>query len=225
MAFWEHIIAWDKELLLFGNSFHTPFLDNVFLIFSGKLIWLPAVLVLIYTIVRTQRRDAVWTILFLALAIVLADQISSGLLKPLVARLRPTHEPTLAGLVQIVHGYKGGLYGFASSHAANATAVAVFTALLFRRKLYTWTISLWAVTNMYTRIYLGVHYPADIFCGILIGALAALSMFYLMKRFVPKTLSHSDDSHLDNCIYLFVGVVVVSIFAMMALNFYWEFLS
>ena len=93
MAFIEQIVEWDKQLLLLGNSFHTPFLDDFMLIFSGKLIWIPAAIAILYAVVRTQRRDALWVIVFLALAIVAADQLSSGVIKPLVARLRPTHEP------------------------------------------------------------------------------------------------------------------------------------
>ncbi|MGN0186348.1 MAG: phosphatase PAP2 family protein [Paludibacteraceae bacterium] len=225
MAFIEQMVEWDKQLLLLGNRFHTPFLDDFMFIFSGKLIWIPAAIAILYAIVRTQRRDALWVVLFLALAIVVADQLASGVIKPLAARLRPTHEPTLEGLVQVVHGYTGGRYGFVSSHAANACAVALFTSMLFRHRLYTWTITLWALFDMYTRIYLGVHYPGDIVCGALIGIVAALIAFALMKRFVPRTLTHSDDAHLNTCVYAIVAIVAVSVLCIAVFHGAWAILA
>ncbi len=225
ISFFEQIIEFDKQLLLLGNSFHTPFWDNFVLIFSGKIVWIPAVLAILYAIVRTQRRDAIWTILFLAIAIVLADQISSSVIKPLVCRWRPTHEPTLEGLVTVVHGYAGGRYGFVSSHAANACAVALFTSLIFRRKLYTITIWLWAVATMYSRVYLGVHYPGDIICGAVVGLLSAWVAYALMRRLRPQTLTHSDDPHLDRCVVIIASVVAASVVLIAALNQFWEALA
>ena len=225
MAFIEQIVEWDKQLLLLGNSFHTPFLDDFMLIFSGKLIWTPAAIAILYAVVRTQRRDALWVIVFLALAIVAADQLSSGVIKPLVARLRPTHEPTLAGLVQVVHDYTGGRYGFVSSHAANACAVALFTSLLFRRTIYSVTMTLWAGFDMYTRIYLGVHYPGDIICGAAIGIMVALAAFVLMKRFVPRTLTHTDETCMDRCVYAIVSVVAVSVLCIALFHHAWPILA
>ena len=72
--------------------------------------------------------------------------------------------------IHIVDGYQGGLYGFASSHAANTMATAFFIWLIFR-KIYRWTglIFVWAAIVIYTRIYLGVHYPGDILAGVLVG--------------------------------------------------------
>ncbi|MCI7337081.1 MAG: phosphatase PAP2 family protein [Bacteroidales bacterium] len=225
MAFIEQIVEWDKQLLLLGNSFHTPFLDDFMLIFSGKLIWIPAAIAILYAVVRTQRRDALWVIVFLALAIVAADQLSSGVIKPLVARLRPTHEPTLAGLVQVVHDYTGGRYGFVSSHAANACAVALFTSLLFRRTIYSVTMTLWAGFDMYTRIYLGVHYPGDIICGAAIGIMVALAAFALMKRFAPRTLTHTDEMCMDRCVYTIVSVVAVSVLCSALFHHAWPMLA
>ena len=77
MSWLESVIELDKQLLLFGNSFHSPFWDNFISIFSGKLVWIPAALAILYVIIRTEKRRSVWVLLFLVLTVVLTDQISS----------------------------------------------------------------------------------------------------------------------------------------------------
>jgi len=117
----------------------------------------------------------------------LSDQITVSLMKPLFARLRPSHDPALAGMVHIVNGYTGGLYGFASSHAANTFASALFLWLALKKTYHAirWIFA-WAVFVTYTRIYLGVHYPGDVVVGALVGLVCGLVGFraaqWLMDR-------------------------------------------
>lgn len=118
-----------------------------------------------------------------ALTIILSDQITTGLMKPYFARLRPSHEPSLEGMVHLVNNYKGAMYGFASSHAANTFGTAAFLWLLFRKsKPWMAWLFLWATLVSYTRIYLGVHYPADIVVGGLVGILCGWISFKLFGR-------------------------------------------
>ena len=105
----------------------------------------------------------------------------------------------------------GGRYGFVSSHAANSFAVALFTSLLFRRRLYTWTIFLWATANVYTRIYLGVHYPLDILGGAIVGLACGWLSFYVMQRIKPQLQRRMDDILLDKHIYLIISVLIISV--------------
>ncbi|MBO4593820.1 MAG: phosphatase PAP2 family protein, partial [Bacteroidaceae bacterium] len=104
----------------------------------------------------------------------------SGFCKPFFHRFRPSHEPALEGLVDLVNDRRGGLYGFISSHAANTFAVCTFVALYLRRHLATLTLILWACLSSYSRIYLGLHYPGDILAGALFGILTGLTMYGLM---------------------------------------------
>ncbi len=185
----EQLITLDKSLLVEINNNHSPFFDHFFWYVTNILIWLPAFATLIYSIIKTKKKDAIWIILGIGLTILIADQIASGLLKPLVERLRPTRDPSLEGMLHIVRGYTGGRFGFASSHAANSFGIALFTSLLFRYRWYTIGIFAWAVLFSYSRLYLGVHFPGDILCGMLIGLGAATFAFYLLKRFFPQTLA------------------------------------
>ena len=92
-------------------------------------------------------------------------------------------------LVDVVEGYRGGRYGFISSHAANTFAVCVFVSLLIRHKWVTFSMFLWAALCSYSRIYLGVHYPGDILFGmlwgILVGLLASVSCGWFLRRMSP----------------------------------------
>lgn len=186
----EHIISFDQKLLLTINGWHSPFFDDFFLVFSGKIIWFPTVLLFLFVLYRHENnfKNFGWALLFIILTIVLSDQISSGIIKPFFARLRPTHEPGLDRLIHVVHGYRGGLYGFVSSHAANSFAFALMSASLLRSKPYGIAIFSWAVITSYSRMYLGVHYPGDIIGGIIIGLFFGALCFWLMNKLSPKNI-------------------------------------
>ena len=125
-------------------------------------------------------------------AVGLADFTTSGIIKPLVCRLRPTHEPALEGMVHLVNGYTGGLYGFCSSHAANTMACGLLFSLLYKNKYATTGLMIWVALNCYSRMYLGVHYPGDILCGLLIGALLAALVYVVLARWVLTAWSPSE---------------------------------
>ena len=114
------------------------------------------------------------------IAVGLSDFVCSGVIKPIVCRLRPTHEPALDPL-HLVNGYTGGRYGFCSSHAANTMAVGLLFSLLYRNKIATAGLMTWVAMNCYSRMYLGVHYPSDIIVGLLIGALWAVLVFAALR--------------------------------------------
>ena len=148
---------------------------------SAKWSSLLLVLALIWVLLHQNRRHAVLVLVMLVLTVTLADQLSSGLIKHLVERLRPTHDPSLGNAVHVVNGYRGGMYGFVSSHAANFFAVATFLSLLVRHRLVTCSLFAWAVLQCYSRVYLGVHYPGDILGGIVVGVLVGFVVSCLMR--------------------------------------------
>lgn len=199
----QTILDLDKELLLFFNGLHTSWLDPVMILATKTISWLPLYLFLVYLIIKFKKWDTLFVLVGVALTIVLADQITSGFMKPFFARLRPSQDPALAGLVHLVNDYKGGLYGFASSHAANTFGTATLIFLLFRaRYRWIWLIFIWALLVSYTRIYLGVHYPGDIIVGALVGLACGLSGFlfanFLLRKFGKHpTLPNSHGLDLD----------------------------
>jgi undecaprenyl-diphosphatase len=168
----------DQQLFLFINSSNSPFFDQVMHAISGRLIWVPLYLaILIFLTVKFKRKFLV-ILIFIILAATLADQ-SSVFVKNIVLRLRPCHEPSLMGIVHLVNGECGGVYGFVSSHATNSFDVALLSLLFIKKRWYTISIILWASIIGYSRIYLGVHYPADVICGSLLGAFIGWSLYRL----------------------------------------------
>ncbi|MDQ1332248.1 MAG: undecaprenyl-diphosphatase [Bacteroidota bacterium] len=171
----------DQQLFLFLNSINSPFWDKVMFVLSGKVIWAPLYLgILIYIGIKYKKKFFL-ILPFIILAVALADQVSVQLFKNLFQRLRPCHEPSLEGMVHLVNGDCGGLYGFVSSHASNSFNVALISLLFIKKKWYTVSIISWAAIIGYSRIYLGVHYPGDVICGSLLGALIGWSMFKLYE--------------------------------------------
>lgn len=188
----DYLNSLDTGLFLFLNGLHSAFFDPIMYWLSNKLIWIPMYLAIVFFMIRRYKMRGVLMFFFIILVIVLCDQTASGLLKNLVQRLRPSHEPALAGLVHISKAGPGGLYGFVSSHAANVFGLTTFLSFVLDKqfKLLKYWLFFWAALVAYSRIYNGVHYPGDVLVGasigVVFGYLMAKAYFmtdaYLIKR-------------------------------------------
>ncbi len=177
----EYLNGIDADALLAVNGLHDMFQDAFWWMVTAKWSSLLLVLALAWILLHQNRRHALLVLAMLVLSILVADQVSSGLIKHLVERLRPTHDPSLESMVHVINGYRGGLYGFVSSHAANSFAVATLIALVMRHRVVTLSMFTWALLQCYSRVYLGVHYPGDILGGIIVGVLAGWLVWQLMR--------------------------------------------
>jgi len=182
----------DQQLFLFLNSINSPFWDKVMYAVSGTAIWIPLYIVILIFMAKKYRRKFLVLVLFITVAVLIADQSSVRLFKNAFERLRPCHEPALSGLVHIVKGECGGLYGFVSSHATNSFNVALLSLLLIKNKWYSAFIIFWAAVISYSRIYLGVHYPGDVICGALLGSLVGWIIFKLFELTDDKMLNDKE---------------------------------
>jgi len=195
------LIEFDHELLLKINSWHSTFFDNWMWYYSQKWTWIGLYVLLIVYLIYRYRHNSVWILIAIAATIGLADW-GSHELKHLFMRPRPTHNATLSELIYIVNDYRGGAYGFPSSHACNSFALTTIISLVSRDKILTTTLILWSTINAYSRMYLGVHYPADIatgtILGILIGVVAYLPLHYTKKN---KPSAYINESTNKYCTY------------------------
>jgi undecaprenyl-diphosphatase len=178
MSFINSIKEFDTQLFLFLNSKHNTFFDFVMYWASNRLVWIPLYLFFCFLAYK-QTGKHIWLVILAAfLLIALSDQVSNHVFKNTFLRYRPCHNLVIQDKVH-VNGDCGGTYGFVSSHAANTFALAVFLSLFFRKRInyFALFIFLWAAFVSYSRIYNGVHYPADVAVGAIIGILIGYLVF------------------------------------------------
>ncbi len=173
----------DKELLLAINGFNSHIADELMLLISSKLGWIPLYLFLLYKIIIDYKNKTWLILLAFGLAILLADQSSVHLFKNTFKRLRPCYVDELNGLLHMVK-YCGGKYGFVSSHAANSFSVATLVILFLKDKhKWIWPLMIfYATIIIYSRVYLGVHYPSDVIFGSILGILIGVFCFWLYVK-------------------------------------------
>lgn len=177
----SRLSEWDTHLLLWINNAGTEPWDTIFWYGTKGWVGIPLYLLATVWLVRYERKRALLVLLLTGLSVISADLLSGKVLKPAIGRLRPSHDPALAGKVRLLHGYKGGTYSMPSSHAAN-TAAGVFALGMQVRHPVIWTTGiLWAFLHSFTRMYLGVHYPSDILVGWILGMFVALAVIKASK--------------------------------------------
>ena len=188
-TFLQTLNSWDTSIFLAINGLHNAYWDNFMEMFSGRYIWLPLYLSIVYVMFRSfSWRVNVTCLLVVALLITINDQVSGSLIRSTVGRLRPANtDNPISPLVHIVDGYRGGRYGFPSAHAANCWGLTFFMLYVFRRHLLTLTLVVWSLITCWSRMYLGVHYFGDILVGTIIGLITASIVYYVFQRSLHRT--------------------------------------
>ena len=217
----EKILVYERDLFFMLNGSDSPFLDRFMWLYSGKAVWLPlAFFILVVLLYKKKWRESILILLAIVLVITFCDQFASHVCKPIFTRFRPTHHPDFMDQVTTVFDYRGGRYGFISSHAANAFGFATFMSLLFRYRLFTWTIFLWAALTAYTRVYLGVHFISDIVPGAIAGVFFGWLVYWLYVKVRPVVTGTSSNAcelystgQKRLIVYaIFIAVLIIAVF-------------
>lgn len=185
----ETLLHIDREVFLAINGWNNPFFDQVMYFISGKFSWIPLWLVFLYFIIKSYPKKWWIVLLMAAFVVFMSDQTSVHLFKNVFQRFRPCHEPALEGMVHIVNNVCGGKYGFLSSHATNVFAMSTFLLIMlpaFRKWLIPLAL-IWTLTVIYSRVYLGVHYPLDVIAGSIWGAFIG----WIIGRFGKKLVAEN----------------------------------
>lgn len=174
----------DMQVLSLFNGSDNIMLDQMVQILTSGLTWIPLYVMLFFVVMRNNETmgqialvvgSAIFCVFFV-------DGLVDGIIKQLAERWRPSNDPTFKYMVQVVDDIRPKGYSFCSAHAANTMSLAVFFSLLIRSKMLTITLVIWSLINCWTRLYLGVHYPSDILCGMIIGIIVGILVYLLYYK-------------------------------------------
>lgn len=181
----DKILSYDTQLFVFLNGLGSETYDGLWLLITKQTNWIPLFLVLLYLILRKIGiKQTLYLLLFVAVLIAFTDQFTN-LFKNGFQRLRPCNNPEINDVIRIVKSSKS--FSFFSGHAANSMAVTTFLFLILKRYYkYSYLLFLWTLVFAYSRIYLGLHYPLDIFSGYVFGLLSGFMMYTIYQRVQKK---------------------------------------
>ncbi|MDG1724170.1 MAG: phosphatase PAP2 family protein [Bacteroidia bacterium] len=186
----ESLIDIDQRLFItIHYDYANSFFDGLMPIIRNAKTWIPLYLVFIFLIFKKHKNKGLFILIATILIVALTDQFSAGFIKPYFERLRPCHEPDLSkyirGLIDC-----GGQYGFISSHATNHFGLVVIMSWFFKEscnlRYSSWLFFIWALLISFAQIYVGKHYPGDIFIGALSGIFIGWIILSLLQKIMEK---------------------------------------
>ena len=187
----EQILQYDTEFFLYLNRMGTETWDGFWMFYTTKFYWIPLYAFLAYLLFKKfDRKQFILILLLAAFLVTFTDQVTN-FFKHGLERFRPCHNEDISSLMRLVKSSCGGKYGFFSGHASNSMSIAFFVGFLLKRnyKYIFPGLFIWAFLMGYSRIYIGVHYPLDVLCGMCFGALSGYG-FYSLFKYLSKRLLH-----------------------------------
>lgn len=175
---------WDKDLFVYLNGLHHPWLDPVMAFMSSYVSWILVCLSVIIYMVYKNRSHGLLASFFMLLGVGVNSLINS-IVKFMIMRPRPGQEIHLQDIIRQLED-AGTSYSFFSAHSSNSICLALFVTLYFRNKYLGIVMFVWAIVVAYSRIYVGKHYPIDVVCGILFGILTGWLSYWTYRRYCEQ---------------------------------------
>lgn len=172
------------DILLFkflNSDIANPAFDVIMPFVTLLKHWIPVYILFILFMLTKQGKRGRFVIILLLLTVAVNNHISSEILKDYFGRIRPCHVLEDVRLLVTCRGGKS----FPSSHASNNFAMAIVMIYYYRK--YWWIFLTIALTMGFSRIYVGVHYPIDVFAGSILGIFIG-SVFVLISLPLAKKL-------------------------------------
>ncbi len=185
----ESLQQFDVALFLkIHKGLSNSFFDWLMPLLRNRFFWSPLYLFIIVFCIKEYKKKGYYILGVLLLTFAIGDLTASRILKPLIARIRPCNAINLAN--DIIHRVPCGTgYSFPSAHATNHFAIAVFLICIFYNKFKPiLPIGLvWAAVIAFAQVYVGVHYPIDVFCGAILGVCIGLFTAKILTKIQPNT--------------------------------------
>jgi undecaprenyl-diphosphatase len=184
----DYVIHLDKKLFIFLNNLGSKPFDEIWLLVTKQLNWIPFFLILLFILYKKLGTKKLGiAILTIAALITFTNEITD-VIKFSVQRIRPCNDDTLAGLIRVVKD--SDTFSYFSGHASNSTASMMFVYLILRRYYkYSYLIFLYPLIFAYSRIYLGLHFPLDIISGFVFGGFTGILFYRIFSKIISKYIT------------------------------------
>ena len=181
----DYLIHLDKKLFIFLNNLGSKPFDEIWLLVTKQLNWIPFFLILLFILYKKLGTKKLGIAILIVAALITFTNEITDVIKFSVQRIRPCNDDTLAGLIRVVKD--SDTFSYFSGHASNSTASMMFVYLILRRHYkYSYLIFLYPLIFAYSRIYLGLHFPLDIISGFVFGGCTGILFYFLFEKLSNK---------------------------------------